>query len=304
MIRRAAILAVAALLSGSPASATLSPASDQAFFLQLAHIQRFAQTPGRFSPTLGKKVLDKAAVEAKVLPLLPALGVPPAFARAAIDDPKTAVIPVIIKLLSAPAESMPYSRYRKLFITPGNIAAGAKFYRDHEDLLANIKARYAMDPLVLVSLVGIETRWGTYTGGFHVISALFTIAAAFPSLSDWACGELAQYLEICWKQSVDPQSILGSYAGAFGYYQFMPSSYNAYAVDFDGDGKKSWDEWPDALASVANYLTAHGYKPGPDESKGSPVWNALYSYNHSDNYVRVILEMRGDIKAKLGPAAP
>jgi len=303
-MRSAIFLAAAALFPALSVFAAPMPISDQAFFLQLARLQTFAQTPGLFASQPAGTLLDKAAVENKVLPLLAGTGVPPQFARAAIEDPKTAVVPIIIKLLSAPAESMPYSRYRKLFITPGNVARGTQFYRDHKDILDQVQARYGVDPLVLVSLVGIETRWGGDTGGFHVLSALFTIAAAFPSLSHWACNEIAQYLEICWKGSIDPQSILGSYAGAFGYYQFMPSSYNAYAVDFDGDGQKSWDQWPDVLASVANYLTAHGYKPGPDESHGSPVWNALYAYNHSDNYVRVILEMRQDIRTQLGPDAP
>ncbi|HVC09952.1 MAG TPA: lytic murein transglycosylase [Elusimicrobiota bacterium] len=303
-MRRAIFLAVTAISPALPAFAAPAPVSDQAFFLQLARLQSIAQTPGLFSAQSRQPLLDKAAVENKVLPMLAGTGVPAEFARAAIEDPKTAAIPIIIRLLSAPAESLPYWRYRKLFITPGNIARGTQFYRDHKDILGQVRARYGADPLVLVSLVGIETRWGGNTGSFHVLSALFTIAAAFPSLSNWACNEIAQYLEICWKGSVDPQSVLGSYAGAFGYYQFMPSSYNAYAVDFDGDGKKSWDQWPDVLASVANYLTAHGYKPGPDQSQGSPVWNALYAYNHSDNYVRVILEMRQDIRAQLGPDAP
>ncbi|MHB2026939.1 MAG: lytic murein transglycosylase [Elusimicrobiota bacterium] len=278
------------------ASISDSPVSDANFLSALSRIQTLAQYRAALNaePAPPK---SKSAIYAEVSAVLSGTDIPDNFIRGAIFDPRTQTIPEIVKLMSAPAEAMPYGQYKKIFLSTGNIARGAAFYRSHRDLLTQIQERYDVDPLILTSLVGVETRWGSYTGKFPVISALFTIAASFPDLSNWACGEIAQYLEICFKQGITPQSILGSYAGAFGYYQFMPSSYNAYAVDFDGDGRKSWNSWPDVLASVANYLSAHGYTPGPDDSPGSPVWRALYSYNHSDNYVRVILEMRNDIRS-------
>ena len=95
----------------------------------------------------------------------------------------------------------------------------------------------------------------------------------------------------------DAHAWFGSYAGAFGLVQFMPSSANAFAVDFDGDGKRRLFEWPDALGSAANYLARNGYRAGEPFTPGSAIGRAVYAYNHSENYVRVVLELRAELKA-------
>lgn len=285
------------------ASAEGLPRGDHAFFAALGQIQGLVATQASFLNSRSKSNLGKKEIERELLRRLSGSRVPAAFVHAALFNPKTRVIPKILQLFKCPAETMPYEEYRKLFITPDNIDTGARFVRDHQALLSQIQKDYDMDPLVLISLVGVETRWGRYPGTFPVMSALYTISSRLPSLSHWALGELAAYLTLCYKGSINTQSILGSYAGAFGYYQFMPSNYNAYAVDFDGDGIKSYDRWPDVLASVANYLDKHGYAPGNDEGPGSPVWNSLYAYNPSDNYVRAILELRESIRERLQSSA-
>ncbi len=301
-IKKLPIALAAALFAGSlPITQAESlPQTDSAFFNQVGQIQVLLKqkTSSLGHLTESKKALSKRSIYRDILHRLANTNVPPSFVRQALFNPKTKIIPAIISLFRRPAEKMPYEKYRKRFITKANINYGAAFYQRHAELLSQIQSHYKVDPLVLVSLVGVETRWGRVTGNIPVISALYTIAAKIPALSDWARQELAAYMELCYKGNIPPQSIDGSYAGAFGYFQFMPSSYNAYAVDFDGDGVKDWKTWPDVLASVAHYLIAHGYAPG-DMTQGSAIWNSIYAYNPSDNYVRAILELRGKISDRL-----
>ena len=114
-----------------------------------------------------------------------------------------------------------------------------------------------------------------------------------PKRAKWASTELASYIEYCYKDNIEPQSIEGSYAGAFGFGQFIPSSFNRYAIDFDSDGIRSPHEWPDVLASMANYLVKNGYSLGENNfSKDSPNWKSIFRYNPSENYVNVILDLR------------
>ena len=108
---------------------------------------------------------------------------------------------------------------------------------------------------------------------------------------------MAEYIKFCYDSFIPPMTIYGSYAGAFGYGQFIPSSFNYYAVDFDGDGIRHPFEWPDVIASIANYLVKNGYKrESTDFSRNSPNWKAILSYNPSVNYVMVVLELREELK--------
>ena len=120
-----------------------------------------------------------------------------------------------------------------------------------------------------------------------------------PKRAKWASKELASYLEYCYKDGVDPQSIEGSYAGAFGFGQFIPSSFNRFSVDFDGDGVRAPHDWPDVLGSIANYLIKNGYTPGSgDYKKGGDIWKSVYAYNHSDNYVMAVLGLTEKIRER------
>lgn len=232
---------------------------------------------------------------AAALAALKGSGVPAAFVTAAFADPAVKLETEILERFKKPGESLPYEEYRKIFLTPERIAAGRAFYRTQEPLLLQVRRRTGLDPFVLAALVGVETYFGRSTGKFTVFNALYTVTRGLPARSKWAGRELAEYLKLAHREKVGAQSVLGSYAGAFGYYQFIPSSYNASAVDFDGDGKARWDQWPDVFGSIANYLNKGGYRPGPQEGPGSPVWKALYSYNHSDSYVKVILELKAEL---------
>ena len=240
----------------------------------------------------------RALVKAK----LAGSGVPDAYVDQVFADPRSKLFPEIpgkFGTPTTPAPAVPYDQYRKYFITPANIAAGVQFVRDHRDLLDAVQARYQVDGTLLTALVSIETRYGTAVGKYPVFDALDTIIQQVPARSNWAAREAAEFLKMTYAQGMDAHGVLGSYAGAFGYVQFEPSTYNSTAVDFDGDGQRRLDQWPDALGSCANYLARAGYDANAPYLPGSKIGRALFSYNHSDNYVRVILELRGEIQSRL-----
>lgn len=248
--------------------------------------------------------LDTPPAQARALvkARLAGSGVPDAYVDAVFADPRAKLFPEIpgkFETPSGPVPQVPYEQYRQYFITETNVAAGAQFVRDHRALLDAVTARYKVDGVLLTSLVSIETRYGTATGKYPVFDALNTIIQKVPSRSAWAVREEAEFLKMTYAQKMDAHAVLGSYAGAFGYVQFEPSTYNSTAVDFDGDGQRRLDQWPDALASCANYLARAGYDASAPFTPESPIGRSLYSYNHSSNYVRVILELRGEILKRL-----
>ncbi|MFI5361682.1 MAG: lytic murein transglycosylase [Elusimicrobiota bacterium] len=236
----------------------------------------------------------RALVKAK----LAGSGVPDSYVDQVFDDRRTKLFPEIPgKFVGphGPVTPVPYEKYRKYFITERYIAGGAQFVLDHKEILDAVSARYGVDGVLLTALVAIETRYGTAVGTYPVFDALDTIIQGVPSRSKWAVNEEAEFLKMTYAQGMDAHAVLGSYAGAFGYVQFEPSTYNKIAVDFDGDGQRRLDQWPDALASCANYLSLSGYKATAPFTPESPIGRSLHAYNHSDNYVRVILELREEI---------
>ena len=247
--------------------------------------------------------LTDAQARALVKAKLAGSGVPDAYVDSVFDDPRSklfADIPPKFGTPATPVPPVPYDQYRKYFVTPGNLDAGARFVRDHRALLAAIEARFHVDGSLLAGLVCVETRFGTATGKYPVFDALNTIVQKVPQRSDWAAREAAALLKMTRAQGMDAHAVLGSYAGAFGFVQFEPSTYDLVAVDFVQDGRRRLDEWPDALASAANYLARAGYRAGDPFTASSSIGRALRSYNHSDNYVQVILDLRGEIQ-KLNP---
>ncbi|MDE2490138.1 MAG: lytic murein transglycosylase [Elusimicrobia bacterium] len=245
--------------------------------------------------------LTPAQAHAKIEADLVGSGVPASYADAVFADPRARIYPQIPGYFgggSATAE-IPYDQYQKYVLTASRISMGAQFVRDHRALLAQVEARTGVDGTLLTALAGVETLYGTNTGRFQVIDALDTIVQKVPRLSDWAAREAAAFLEMTYAQGLDAHAVLGSYAGAFGYVQFEPSSYQRFAVDFDGDGSKRLDQWPDALGSAAHYLVLAGYRTGAPFTPDSPIGRSLFAYNHSDNYVRGILDLRAAILQRL-----
>tara|TARA_Y100000782_G_scaffold68594_1_gene74453 strand:- start:412 stop:1245 length:834 start_codon:yes stop_codon:yes gene_type:complete len=205
--------------------------------------------------------------------------------------------PKIIDSFNNPYEKKSWDVYRKIFMTDKRLIGGIEFFKENRKLVMQVSDSMGVDPYLLVSLVGIESNYGKHYGQYTVFNALYTLIHQLPRKGEWASRELAEFILICNGNKVNPHSIFGSYAGAFGFGQFIPSSFNYYAIDFDGDSVRHHDKWPDVLGSIANYLLKNGYKPGTDDySKGSPNWKSIFNYNRSNNYVGVVMELRQEIK--------
>ena len=153
-------------------------------------------------------------------------------------------------------------RYRKKFITPDNVQNGVVFWNQYEDALNRAWQVYGVPPEVIVGIIGVETRWGRVMGKTRILDALATLSFNYPRRAEYFSGELETFLLMARDEQDDPLNLKGSFAGAMGYGQFMPSSYKQYAVDFSGDGHINlWDP-VDAIGSVANYFKAHGWVKG------------------------------------------
>lgn len=153
-------------------------------------------------------------------------------------------------------------RYRKKFITPDNVQNGVVFWNQYEDALNRAWQVYGVPPEIIVGIIGVETRWGRVMGKTSILDALATLSFNYPRRAEYFSGELETFLLMARDEQDDPLNLKGSFAGAMGYGQFMPSSYKQYAVDFSGDGHINlWDP-VDAIGSVANYFKAHGWVKG------------------------------------------
>ena len=151
--------------------------------------------------------------------------------------------------MARPAERVvPWFEYRNIFMTEERIAAGVRFWTEHAATLEQVAERYGVAPEMIVAIVGIETYFGTRMGRYRVLDALATLAFAYPPRAAFFTSELESFLLLSREEQVDPTAALGSYAGAMGAGQFIPSSYRAYAVDADADGKRDlWTDWNDVL---------------------------------------------------------
>jgi membrane-bound lytic murein transglycosylase B len=142
-----------------------------------------------------------------------------------------------------------------------------EFWRDNAELVGQAAEEYGVDPQVIVAIIGVETFYGGNTGGYRVLDALTTLSFYYPNTgndrSDFFSRELMQFLLLGSEENLPLREVTGSYAGAMGLGQFMPSSYREYAVDLDKDGRRDlWSSMPDIIGSVANYLHRHGWEPG------------------------------------------
>ncbi|MFQ6613230.1 MAG: lytic transglycosylase domain-containing protein [Fidelibacterota bacterium] len=227
-------------------------------------------------------------------------GVPETFVAAAFASSRIAVEEGVVRRFKKPYEKKPYATYRTLFLTPPRIERGQKFYQHNQKLFQAVADSFGVDPVLLLSIVGIESNFGEHHEDFSVFNALYTIIHRIPGKADWARNQLVEFLSFCYRDHIDPHTVFGSYAGAFGYGQFIPSSFNGYAVDFDGDGRVEPFGWEDTIGSVANYLRKNGYRPGETRfHRKSSAGKAVWAYNHSENYVRAVLEFREELLKRL-----
>jgi membrane-bound lytic murein transglycosylase B len=170
----------------------------------------------------------------------------------------------ILDAMARPAEKVkPWREYRAIFLTPDRIDAGTAFWREHETRLKRIAEKTGVPPEILVGIVGVETFFGRRAGKFRLLDSLATLAFDYPPRSRFFRSELTQLFLLARDDGLEIDKAVGSYAGAMGAPQFIPSSYRAYAVDGDGDGKRDlFASWDDVLASVANYFVAHKWQTG------------------------------------------
>jgi len=187
--------------------------------------------------------------------------------------------PKIIKTMDKPHEgkATPWCAYRAIFLTPEKIKQGVKFWQKHAETLAAVEQQYGVPAEIIVAIIGVETQYGKNKGSYRVIDALTNLAFDYPRRSKYFCGELEEYLLLTREQSLDPLEPVGSYAGAIGQPQFMPSSYRHYGIDFSGSHHADLcNNSADAIASVANYFKAHGWRTGEPIAMRANVYGDDY----------------------------
>ena len=171
--------------------------------------------------------------------------------------------PEIIAAMSRPAEAKPWYAYRTIFVNPKRIQGGVAFWRANAAALARAEQVHGVPAEIVVAIIGVETQYGGNMGKYRVLEALATLAFDYPRRASYFRKELENFLLLTLAEGIDPLTPRGSYAGAMGYGQFMPSSFRSYAVDFDGDGHRDlWRNSRDAIGSVANYFKKHGWRTG------------------------------------------
>ncbi len=202
----------------------------------------------------------------------------------------------IIQAMQRPAESKPWHQYRPIFMNEKRINDGATFMRENAVKLAGLEQKYGVPAEVLVAIVGVETGYGRNVGKYSVLDALATLAFEYPPRAPFFRKELEQFFLLARDENIPLASVKGSYAGAMGMPQFMPSSYRQWAVDGDADGKRNlWLSTDDVLASVANYFVQHGWQRGASVTVPVTLPESLLE---SPEKLESLLNRGRDLKAK------
>lgn len=170
----------------------------------------------------------------------------------------------ILEAIARPAErTHTWGSYSKIFVQDDRARQGVAFWQEHRAVLEQVEAEYGVPQTMILAILGVETRYGRHKGSWRAIDALATLGFDYPPRADFFRGQLKELFRLEQKAGIDIASVTGSYAGALGYPQFIPSSYIHYAVDQDGDGKIDLLDNPaDAIGSIANYFKVHGWQPG------------------------------------------
>ncbi len=173
----------------------------------------------------------------------------------------------IIDAITRPAEAKPWKSYRPIFLTEARINNGRKFIAEHREELQRVEERTGVPKEIIVAIIGVETSYGGNMGNYKVLDALYTLGFYYPKREAFFSSELAHLFQLSRVENFDIQQLKGSYAGAMGWGQFMPSSYLNYAKDGDNDGRRNlFGNLDDVFSSVANYFVGHGWR------KGEPVF--------------------------------
>lgn len=177
----------------------------------------------------------------------------------------------VLAAIQRPWEARPWHEYYGIFLTERRIEQGVKFWQQHAETLAAAYQEYGVPPELVVAIIGVETFYGQYMGNHRVLDALYSLGFYYPPRQQFFRSELAEFIRLAQNEELDVSSVKGSYAGAMGYGQFISSSYRAYAVDFDGDGRRDLlSNQVDAIGSVANYFARHRWQRG--QPVAIPAW--------------------------------
>lgn len=168
--------------------------------------------------------------------------------------------PDVVAAMERPREALPYHEYRKGFLTPLHVRRGLDYWRQHTVTLERAQARYGVPPEIVLGILGIETQYGRNNGQYRVLDALTTLMLLYPPRAGFFRRELEEFLVLARELKLNPLDVKGSYAGALGIAQFIPTSYRRYAVDHDGDGRTDLlRSHADAIGSIAHFLKMHGW---------------------------------------------
>lgn len=185
----------------------------------------------------------------------------------------------VIKAINRPGEAQPWHKYRLLFVTEQSANRGIRFWRQNARALIKAQKKYGVPAEIIVAIIGVETRYGRLKGRYKVINALTTLALGYSRRSEFFKKELIEFMLLARETNTDPLKYDGSYAGAMGLPQFMPSSYRKYAVDFNGDKKRDLinSRW-DAIGSVANFFIKHGWQTNEPICEDVQIEGQLYAW--------------------------
>lgn len=215
-----------------------------------------------FSPFTWANYLHRPEAQALIDELTSEYG----LQRAEVEDALASAehLTSVIEAISRPAERrLRWYEYREIFLQPRRVGRGIDFWQRNAETLARAETEFGVEPRVVVAIIGVETDYGRVMGSYKALDALSTLAFDYPPRAEFFRKELGQLLVLADEEGKDVESFMGSYAGALGMGQFIPSSFRAYAIDFTEDGVRDiWTSEVDAIGSVANYLSVHGWRKG------------------------------------------
>jgi membrane-bound lytic murein transglycosylase B len=234
-----------------------------------------ALAAGKTQPPDGTQYVSKE----KLIGLLSKETGLPADELRSIMQPAT-FVPEIIKKMTTPWEAQPYAKYRPLFIKTRMKDKGRAYLKKHDSLFTSLEKKYQVDAVVIAAILGIETRFGVAHGKNPILDSLYTLSTGYPRRAKFFRAQLGAIIKISRQDKFKLKDLKGSYAGAFGSIQFIPTSFRDYAVDEDGDGVRDvFKSYPDIIGSVANYFHKHGWQHGspsaywlPVDAKITPAW--------------------------------
>lgn len=190
--------------------------------------------------------------------------------------------PRVVQSVKYPLEQRPWYSYQTMFVTESRIRQGVDFWNKYKTALTKAEETYGVPASIIVATIGVETKYGRNTGDYRVIDALANLAFSDSPRAGFFRNELVEFFLLCREQHLNPVKILGSYAGAIGEPQFMPSSYRHYAVDFSGKGKIDLaHNEVDVIGSVANYYAKHGWSANDPVAMPASVKGGKYQLHFS-----------------------